>query len=155
MTNSLFKFSIGAAPTVNQAATLEIIPDSKKGNMFRIEGGHIAVPDLDAIAATDQIQFQIATQDQNDAAALYDIASQYEVYTECYDFHLAEAAITQLDDPTKKLELRKIEGTLLESGKRYYLTSLITGQDGAIGMKVCLFGHYVATEVDDWHNSKF
>lgn len=155
MTNKLYKWTLSVPPTLNEVCSLEIVPPSDEGAMFRIEKGWIAAV-MDAIVATDSLQFQISTKSQHDNASLYGISSEFEVYTECYDFHLAEAAITSLDDPTKKIKLRDIEGTLLEAGKKYYLNVLVTGQAGATAASEVVFlGHMVGTKVDTWYDNSF
>ena len=155
MTNKLYKWDISVPATLNKAKSLEIVPPSQEGKMFRIEKGFIAVV-LDAIAATDQVIFQISKKSQNEATTLYTISSEYEVYTAAFDFHLAEAALTGLHDPTLIIKLPDIEGTLLEAGEKYFLTCLALGQAGATAScAVKLLGHMVGSDIDKWHSNSF
>lgn len=150
MVNARFKFDLEAPATVNKVKSTEWTPDPKKGENFRIERGNIAIPDLDAIATGDTIGFSISTQSYNELAAFPTISSEYEVYT-----WQKEHIFTQNDqgwgeNPKIKMELDKdISGVLLKSGKKYFLNHLITGQDGAIGMELNLFGQYVDKPDDD------
>lgn len=149
--SGMYKFDLDAAPTVNEVGSTKITLDTTKGSSFYIEKLWIAVPNLDAIAATDQIGFQLSTKNQNDEAALYDIESEYEIMTEFFDFHLAEAALTNLKDPTKEVECQNFRG--VQVPREFYMNHLITGQDGAIGMKVKIKGNYMNKALDaDYHN---
>jgi hypothetical protein len=149
--SGLYKFELSASPTVNKVGSTEFKLSPTKGASFYIEKLWIAVPDLDAIVATDQIAFQISTKDQNGADALYDIESEYEIATEFIDFHLAEGSLTTLKDPTKEFELVNFRGVQLP--KAFYFNHLITGQDGAIGCYIKIKGNYSSVVLDsDAHN---
>lgn len=152
------KKTIDAPATVNKVSSVKLLVDPQKGENFRCAlGSHISVPDLDALATGDKIQFQISTQDQNEASALYEIDSEYEVYTFARTITFTQRDTDLEQDPNKKLMLDEgIDGLQLASGKDYYLNSLITGQDGAIPMKVHLRGNHTnnpdADDMKDMHN---
>ena len=158
MANPNYKFTIDAPATVNKVKSIEFIPDITKGRSFRIaEGSSISVPDLDAIATGDTMQFQISTQSQSEASALYEISSEYEVYTFAREFGAFTTEGNQViqEDPQKKLIMDGIDGIHLESGKKYYMNQLVTGQDGVLPMELNLRGSYTKKDVEDFHNKSF
>lgn len=157
MGNKLYKFEIDAG-TVNKINSLLLPLDSKKGAGFRIEKAWISVRDLDAIVATDAIGFQLTSNVDKKGGDLTDfeeLHSQYEIYTECYDFHLAEAAIVDLIDPQIVMPLRDIIGTILDCSEKNYANAIITGQDGALPMQVKFLGQYVNKGQDDFKYNVF
>ena len=127
MTNKLYKLTIDAPATLNKVKSLLMALDKSLGQSFRIEKLWISVPALDAIAAADLIGFQISKLSQNENAALYDIDSEYEIFTKVFTFHLAEAAITSLLTPDVEMEVPGIAGTLLDCSEKNYLNALVTG----------------------------
>jgi len=152
MTNRLYKFLIDAPATAEKCKSLLMALDKNQGPMFRIEKAWIQAKEMDAIVATDQLGFQISLQSQNENAALLDIDSEYEIFTRVWDFHLAEAAITTLDDPNTCMEIDGIAGTLLECNKKNYLTAIQIGAGAADQTtRVKILGQYVSTNVDDWN----
>lgn len=155
MTNKLFKLAIDAPATLNKAKSLLMALDKNEGKMFRIEKMWLSVV-LDAIVATDSLQFQISALSQNEATSLYPLDSEYEIFTKIWDFHQAEADIPNLVDPTVAIEVEGIEGTLLDCSEKNYLTILALGQAGATAAaKIKILGQYVRTEIDDWNFNKF
>lgn len=155
MTNKLYKLAIDVPATLNKSKSLLMSLDKNEGKMFRIEKMWLQVV-LDAIAATDQIIFQLSTLAQDEKTALYDIVSEYEIFTKVFDFHLGEAALTGLEDPTIAIEVDGIEGTLLDCSEKNYLCALVLGQAGATAtVKVKILGQYVRTEIEDWNFNKF
>lgn len=149
--SGFYKFNLDPAPTVNEVGSTKFNLDTQKGRSFYVEKLWIAAPDLDAIAAADQVAFQLSKKSQNDEATLYDIENDQEIMTEFLDFHLAEAALTNLKDPSKEVELENFRGLMLP--KEFYMNHLITGQDAAIGMYVKIKGNYSDKELDsDYHN---
>ena len=155
MTNKLYKLAIDAPATLHKAKSLLMALDKDDGKMFRIEKMWISVV-LDAIAAADALQFQISKLSQNEATTLYPLDSEYEIFTKIWDFHLAEAALTNLEDPSICIEVTGIEGTLLDCSEKNYLTVLALGQAGATAAsKIKILGQYVRTEIEDWNFNKF
>jgi hypothetical protein len=155
MTNKLFKLAIDVPATLNKAKSLLMALDKNEGKMFRIEKMWLSVV-LDAIAATDSVEFQISSLSQNEATSLYALDSEYEIFTKIWDFHLGEAALTGLDDLTICAEVPGIEGTLLDCSEKNYLTVLALGQAGATASaKIKILGQYVRTEIEDWNFNKF
>ena len=155
MTNKLFKLAIDVPATLNKAKSLLMSLDKNEGKMFRIEKMWLSVV-LDAIAAADSVEFQISALSQNEATTLYALDSEYEIFTKVWDFHLAEAAITQTDDLTRCVEVPGIEGTLLDCSEKNYLTILALGQAGATASsKIKILGQYVRTDIEDWNFNKF
>ena len=156
MTNKIYKLTIDVPATLNKVKSLLMALDKSLGQMFRIEKCWISVPALDAIAATDSVGFQLSKLSQNENAALYDIDSEYEIFTKIFDFHLGEAALTNLSDPNIEVEIPGIAGTLLNCSEKNYLNSLCLGQAAATAsMHVKILGQYVRTDVDDWNFNKF
>lgn len=155
MTNKLYKLAIDAPATLNKAKSLLMALDKDDGKMFRIEKMWISIV-LDAIAAADEVTFQISKLSQNEQTTLYALDSEYEIFTKKWDFHLAEAAITNTIDPTVEMEIEGIAGTLLDCAEKNYLTVLALGQTGATAAsKVKILGQYVRTEIEDWNFNKF
>lgn len=156
MANKLYKFEIDAG-TVNKISTLLLPLDPHKGKGFRIEKMWISVRDLDAIAAADQIGIQFATVDGKggDPTDFEQIDSQYEIFTKLFDFHLAEAALTNLIDPQIEMEIDGIEGTFLDCSDKNYAAAVITGQDGELPMQVKILGGYVNKMPDDFKFNTF
>ena len=155
MTNKIYKLTIDAPATLNKAKSLLMSLDKNLGSMFRIEKCWIE-PTLDAIAAADSFVFQLSKLSQNEAASLYGIESEYEIFTHGVDFHLAEAAITSLVAPDVAYEIPGIEGTLLDCSEKNYLNFLALGQAGATAVcHVKILGQYVKTSIEDWNFNKF
>lgn len=144
MTNQLIKIIIDAPATVNKVKGVELTPDPAKGKYLRIDKMWLSIPSLDAHSSADVIQFQISTQNQNEAASLYDITSLYQCYTWAKTLQF-----TQLDQPGLVHDIRKaypvddIAGTFLKSGQKYYLNQFVDGQDGGLPMNVVLSASYV------------
>lgn len=159
MTNRLFKFEIDAPGTADKVKSLEFTPQFKGKNAFRIEKAWIGFTNRDAEATGDKIGFQISTQNQNEAAALYDVDSEYEVFTWQKEENVlgTNGSHQVMNDPSKFIPIETIEGTILKNGKRYYLNSICTGQDGAdVTTQVKLLGHPVDIddhELADWHDN--
>lgn len=154
-----FKWLIDAPTTVNKVKGVEFTPDSKKGAGFRITNGIMSVPSLDALASGDKIVFQISTQNQNEAADVYSINSEYEVVTYPLEYVMLGTNGPGIwhPDPKTGIPIPKeiIDGITLKSGRKYYLNMLITGQDGAILSYVTLNGQYVNKGVyNDQHDGE-
>lgn len=158
-TNALRKWDLSAPTTVNKVKGDKFKPDPAKGEWMRIEKGWISVPDLDAEATGDKIQFQISTKNQNEADDLLEIDDKDEVYTFPLEVEAlgTNGNIQYIADPTKAIEMKDISGTLLKSDTDYYFNHLITGQDGAIGMKLKLLCNYTGEislpDDEEWHDS--
>lgn len=138
----LFKLKVDA-DTVNKVQSLLIPLDPKKGQGFRISRAWIQ-HNLDAIAAADRMVFNIATQKKAglDVSDLPDINSEYNIFTKPYDFHLAEAAITNLEDPTVSLEIDGIDGVYLQCNENNYINFIAEGQAAAKDLFVCFYASY-------------
>ena len=115
MGNRLYKFEIDAPATVNKTKSYLLPLDKNKGLAFRIEKMWIAVASLDAIAAADQIGIQFGKLERNEETTFYSIDSEYEIFTKVFDFHLAEAALTNLFDPQVEMEI----GAIAVANKRF------------------------------------
>lgn len=147
----LFKRKIDAA-TVNVVQSELIQLSSKDGYGFRFQDMWIAIPDLDAIVAGDDVQFQISTESQAGNAALYEINSEKEVFTwsvEHIDYGTAGVAIKE--SIRKSLYVPEIDGVMLDLSLQYYLNVLITGQDGAVPVYLKFQGNPVDQGYDDYH----
>lgn len=156
MGNKLYKFAIDAPATVNKTKSYLLPLNKNDGEGFRIEKMWIQSPDLDAIAATDRIIVQFSTLARNEETTVFEIISEYEIFTHVFDFHLAEAAIESLVDPTVCMEVPDVVGTIFDCGKKNYITHLQTGQDGAIDLNVKILGQYIGKgEIEDWNYNVF
>ena len=158
MTNKLFKFSIDPPTTLNTGKSLLLALDKLKGAMFRIEKMWVQVDPLDAMIAKDGIVIQLSTMSQNEVAvgALLNLDSEYEIFTYSWMLHLAEATNPGFDDPAVGIEVKGIEGTLLECNKKNYITSQVAGQAGATAITyIKILGQYVSADVDDWNYNVF
>lgn len=161
MTNRLYKFEIDAPTTANKTKSLPIVPhNDEEKNAFRIHRGWIGFTNKDAEATGDKIGFSISTVEWSEQADIKDIDDEHEVYS-------WEKTVEKLgtngnrilyNEPTKFIPLGDdIEGTILKDGKKYYLNSLCTGQDGAdVTTQVKLLGQPVDVnddELADWHDN--
>ena len=143
-----------AIAEANKATLKAKLPDSEVNALE----GTLTIDDKVAIEcqiltykAMSEIAFQISKNNQRDAASLIGIESDNEIMTEYLDFHLAEAALTMLKDPTKEIELKNFRGLMLP--KNFYFNHLIMGQDGAIGMNIKIEGNYSGKVLDqDYHS---
>ena len=146
-----YKFELDVPSTLNKVHSKPINLTTSKGNSFYVEKLWIAAV-MDAIAAADQLILQFSTKSQNGEAAVYDIESEYEIMTECLDYHLAEAAITNLKDPTIEVELVNFRDLMLP--KEFYMNLLVLGQAGATASaSIKIKGNYMDKTLDpDYHN---
>lgn len=157
MADKLYPFVIDAPTTVNKSKSLQLPLDKNSGDSFRINRLFIEVPDLDAIAATDEVGVMLSTSQHNEQSSLLEAGlNNGLIMKENLDFHLAEAAITSLIDLNNSLtELRNFRGVFLDTSIKNYITHLITGQDGAIDMNVVIEGGYTSKDKEDWHYNTF
>lgn len=154
MGNSLYKFQIDPPATADRVKGAEITPDRNKGASFRIERMWVNYENKDAIATTDKIGIQITKTNQNEATAFLMVDDEFEVFT-----WYKKETFTQDDrglapDANIAIEVEGIAGTMLESGKKHYINSICTGQDGAdVITHVKILGQYTSAKVEDWsHN---
>lgn len=157
MADKLYPFTIDAPTTLNKTKSLLLPLDKQKGKSFRINRLFIEVPDLDAIAAADTVGVMASTVEHNEQATLLEAGlNNGLIMKQTLDFHLAEAAITQLINLVDDLvELKNFRGTFLDTSVKNYLTHLITGQDGAIDMNIVIEGGYTSKDKDDWQYNTF
>lgn len=157
MANKIYPFQIDPPTTVNKTKSLQLPLDKTSGPAFRIERLFIEVPDLDAITATSVVAVMISTIIHNEETALLDIGEKELIMKQTLYFHLAEATLTEvkvnLND--NMFELENFRGVFLDVSVKNYITSLITGQDGAIAMNVAIEGQYVSKEKGDWNYNLF
>jgi hypothetical protein len=158
MTNKLFKFELDAPGTADDVESLELTLDRSKGPAFRIEKAWISFQNRDAVAAGDTVGLQISTKSRDDLTTLYDIASEYEVFTwaEISSLLGTNGPEMREHDISVAYPIPGIEGTILRAGTKYYLNLICTGQDGAdVTAKVKILGQYVkkisADDLNDWH----
>jgi glucuronate isomerase len=152
----LYKFEIDAPATVNKTKSYLMPLDKNIGTRFRIRRMWIAVPSLDAIAAADELAIQFHRSSARDElTTLLSIIDENEIFTKKFDFHLAEAALTILDDPSIEIEVPGIEGTLLNCSDKNYLTRLVTGQGAAKVTYVKILGQYENADAEDWNHNQF
>lgn len=130
-----YKFDISAPSVADKVKSLEFVPDKTEGNSFRIQEIVIATTNRDAVASGDKIGFQISTKSQDGNAGLYDINSEYEVWTwqKTNVFTQNDTPTDSQDDPDKAVCIKDKTRSdiVLKSGKKYFFNSIITGQDGA------------------------
>jgi len=151
----LYKFTIDAPTTVNKTKSYLMPLDKTIGTRFRIKRMWLAVPGLDAITATDQIGIQIhRSSTRNEETTFLSIVDENEIFTKVFDFHLAEAALTNLYDPSVEIEVPNIEGTLLNCSDKNYMTRLVTGQAAAKVTYVKILGQYENADAEDWNHNK-
>lgn len=154
MESGVYKFNLPAPATVNKVSSTRFLLDPKKGSSFFIKKAFLQIPDRDAKATTDAIGFQISTRDNSDGSTLFEITSEFAIYTWYKD-----ETFTQDDrgldyQPKVCIPLDDIEGTMLP--QTFYLNHLITGQDGAIDAELVIEGNYSNKELDsDYHNKEF
>lgn len=156
MADKLYPFAIDAPATVNKTKSYLLPLDKSQGPSFRINRLWIQVPDLDAIAAEDKIHVQLSTQNQNETTALLECINDEHIMTQVFDFHLAVAALTNLEDFNFGLvECPNMAGIFLDCSVKNYITHLIIGQDGAIDMNVVIEGGYTSKDKQGFNFNTF
>jgi len=152
--SGVYKFNLPAPATLNKVSSTRFLLDPKKGGSFFIEKAFLQIPDRDAIATTDAIGFQISTRDNSDGSTLYEISSEFSIFTWYKKETFTQDDRGLKDDPSVCIEIDGIKGTMLPG--TFYLNHLITGQDGAIDAELVLEGNYSNKVLDsDYHNKEF
>lgn len=158
MAFKIYKFEIEAPTTATKVKGFPLPLDTSKGNTFRIKKAWVNYDGAAAIAAADQMGIQIHYGNRDEQAAFLDLNSENEIFTDLYDFHLAEAALTELYDPLVCLPIRDIEGTRLETNKKNIISQLVTGTVGGTAKKmfVKLLAQYEnAQDPSNWNDQGF
>lgn len=156
MADKMYPIVIDAPTTVNKTKSYQLPLNVNEGKSFRINRLFIQSPDLDAIAAADQIGIMLSKVAHNEQTSFLECISNEYIMSQILDFHLAEAALTGLDDPNNGLvELTNFRGVFLNCSIANYITQLQTGQDGAIDMNVLIEGGYTSKDKSDYSNAKF
>lgn len=157
MADKLYPFVVDAPATVNKSKSLLLPLDKALGSSFRINRLFIETPELDAIAATDVVGVMLSKVEHNEQTTFLESGQNNGlIMKESLDFHLAEAAITNLLNLNDGMvELKNFRGVFLETNQKNYITHLITGQDGAINMNITIEGGYTKPSKEDWNYNTF
>jgi hypothetical protein len=128
-----YKFSIEAPSVADKVSALQFVPDKQKGDVFRIREIKLGLENRDAVATGDKVGIQISTKSRDAEDELYDIDSEYEVFTyqEAIQALGTNGSTVVLLDTTKCMDIPVKVDIKLKSGKKYFINSIITGQDAA------------------------
>lgn len=160
MTEKIYRITCPAPATANKTKSVQFQTNEEDSEMFRIGSIRFQAKNMDALDSNDEINIQLATKKYDEQDEVYDLDSEYEVFT----FSLIVAAfgtaandiLIQNPEISYTIPTEYTDGILLKNNKDYFFVCQATGQDAAdVEFHLAVKGHGVSTKIDDWQNNNF